>query len=286
LDEQHNRSPQAILKAVSEPSQTEVVAAIEDSLVAQWSHFGLWPRGELHTEHGLTWIEAPMRHLPYNAVVRTHLDPGSADTALDTVLARYRERGVDFMWVDHPSGTPDDLGRRLTERGLEPVEVATGMSLELRDWQPTGPTPLVKEAIDDAALEAYRNLLMRYWEIPEDEQDLVTELHQYWSPSRVPGHRYLAFTSDGVPIGKGYLSLAGPPGVASIFGMSVVPEARGRGVASTITTAMLSRAKAEGCACVVLHSSEAAVGLYRRAGFAERCELKVYATNSLWSQDH
>ena len=164
---------------MSEPSRTEVVADIEDSLVAQWSHFGLWPRGELHEVHGVTWIETPMRHLPYNAVVRTHLEPDSADSALDLVLARYRERRVDFMWVDHPSATPPDLGLRLAERGLETVEVATGMSLELADWQPpTAPTPLVKEAVDEAALEAYGDLLMRYWEIPEDEQALVTELHR------------------------------------------------------------------------------------------------------------
>jgi ribosomal protein S18 acetylase RimI-like enzyme len=271
---------------VTEPSRTEVVADIEDSLVAQWSHFGLWPRGELHEKQGLVWIEAPMKHLPYNAVVRTHLEPHTADAALDFLLTRYRERGVDFMWIDHPSATPDDLGRRLTERGLEPVEIATGMSLDLGDWKPAAPTPLVEEAVDDAALEAYGNLLMRYWEIPEDEQGLVTELHQYWSPSRARGHRYLAFTPEGTPIGKGYLSLAGPAGVASIFGMSVVPEARGGGVASAITTAMLSRAKEEGCVRAVLHSSEAAVGLYRRAGFVERCELRVYATSSLWSQGH
>ena len=225
-----------------------------------------------------------MRHLPYNAVVRTHLEPQTADAALDFVLSRYRERGVDFMWIDHPSATPDDLGLRLVSRGLEAVEVATGMSLELADCQATAPTPLVREAADDAALEAYGDLLMRYWEIPEDEQGLVTELHQYWSPSRLTGHRYVAFTPEGVPIGKGYLSLTGPTGVASIFGMSVIPEARGRGVASTITTAMLSRAKDEGCVRAVLHSSEAAVGVYRRAGFVERCELTVYATNSLWSQ--
>ncbi len=227
-----------------------------------------------------------MRHLPYNAVVRTHLESNSADSALERVLARYRERGVDYMWIDHPSATPDDLGRRLTKSGLELVEVATGMSLELANWQPTAPTTLVKEAVDDAALEAYAALLMRYWEIPEDEQHLVTELHQYWSPSRATGHRFLAFNSAGAAIGKGYLSLAGPTGVASIFGMSVVPEARGRGVASKITMAMLGCAKKEGCARAVLHSSQGAVGLYRRAGFIERCKLKVYATNSLWSQNH
>jgi ribosomal protein S18 acetylase RimI-like enzyme len=62
-----------------------------------------------------------------------------------------------------------------------------------------------------------------------------------------------------------------------------VPEARGRGVGGAITTTMIRRAREAGCGRVVLHSSERAVGLYRRAGFVDRCRLTVYATSPLWS---
>jgi hypothetical protein len=38
---------------------------------------------------------------------------------------------------------------------------------------------------------------------------------------------------------------------------------------------------------VVLHSSESAVAVYLKSGFAKRCSLTVYATASLWSsEDH
>jgi ribosomal protein S18 acetylase RimI-like enzyme len=68
--------------------------------------------------------------------------------------------------------------------------------------------------------------------------------------------------------------------------MSVLPEARGRGVAGGLTTTILQRAKELGCRRVVLHSSEMAVGVYDRAGFQEQCTLKVFATASLWSEGH
>ena len=65
--------------------------------------------------------------------------------------------------------------------------------------------------------------------------------------------------------------------------MSVTPEARGRGIAQGLTTTLLARAKVLGCQRVVLHSSEIAVNVYRRAGFIDYCAMTVYATAPLWS---
>ena len=56
-----------------------------------------------------------------------------------------------------------------------------------------------------------------------------------------------------------------------------------QGVAQGLTATLLRRAQELGCHRVVLRSSEMAVGLYRRAGFVERCSLTVYATTRLWS---
>lgn len=79
-------------------------------------------------------------------------------------------------------------------------------------------------------------------------------------------------------MGEGYLSLAGSPGVGSIYGMSTLPAARGRGVAGAVASALVDRAFAEGCRRVVLHSSDMAARLYRSLGFVEHCMRPVYAT--------
>jgi GNAT superfamily N-acetyltransferase len=265
----------------------DVIADIEDALFAQWSHFGRWPRGELHDDDGVLWFENPIRHLPYNGVIRTRLAEGSTAVTISRVTERFRTRGVQYFWAVHPSATPTDLGDRLAAHGLAPVERMNCMSLELADWAPAAVSRDVafEEVLSDAALQVYSELTARYWEIPDAERDLVAEFHRHWGPGRAPGHRYLAVV-DEQTIGKAYLSLAGPPGVASIYGMFVAPDARGRGVAGGLTTTMLRRAKEQGFHRAVLHATDMAVGVYRRAGFVDRCTITVFATASLWSDEH
>ena len=69
------------------------------------------------------WFETPIKHLPYNAVIRTRID-GDADAVVAAVVDRFRARGVQFFWLVHPSARPRDLSERLAAQGLESVEKA------------------------------------------------------------------------------------------------------------------------------------------------------------------
>jgi len=129
----------------------------------------------------------------------------------------------------------------------------------------------------------YSDLIVNYWELSEESRGLVDEVNRYWGPSNPEIHRWIALTADGNPIGKVLLSLAAPPRVAAIYGMSVRPEARGKGIAGALTDVVLRRAQELGCTRVVLHSSEMAVGVYERAGFKKQCDLTVYADSPLWA---
>lgn len=259
---------------------------IEEALVSHWSHFGRWERGALVEDAGTLRYETPIAPLPYNAVLRTRLAEDEADETIARVVDAYARRGVDFAWWVTPSSTPADLGARLEAHGLRLVERATGMSLDLADWDARAPREGVSyvEALDDGVMDDYTSLIYDYWELPADARDLVAEVNAYWGPGRGPAHRWVAY-ADGRPVGKALLSLAAPEGVAAIYGMSVRPEARGRGVAGGLTSMLLQRARDLGCRRVVLHSTEMAVGVYARAGFVERCPLAVYATAALWSSD-
>jgi GNAT superfamily N-acetyltransferase len=276
----------AVRPAYARPWVSREIADIEEALFAQWAQFGRWSGGTLHDHDGLLWYETPITHLPYNGVVRTWLRPAAADAAIAAVTERLRAREAHSLWFAHPTATPDDLGDRLAAHGLAPVEEITCMSLDLSGWEPEPPPAGVafEEVVDERALDEYTDLTVGYWEIPAHERELVAELQRALGPGRVPGHRYLA-RLDGQAVGKGYLSLAGPAGVAAIYGMSVRPEARGRGIAAGMTAQILRHAKDLGCARAVLHSTPMAVGLYRRIGFVERCPLTVYATAPLWSGD-
>lgn len=268
----------------------DAVEEIEEALVLHWSNFGRIPGGELHEEKGVTWFETPVQRLPYNGVIRTRLpDDQRADEVVERICERMRTRGTDLFWMETPNGAPPDLGARLKGHGLAPVETLIGMLLDLErvggvDGEPAAGLRVV-EVLSDGELEEFIGLTAAYWELDGSQREEMAEIHRLYRPGLAWGHRYLAYY-EGRPVGKGYLSTAGPEGVASIYGMSVLPEARGRGVASALTGALLRRAREEGFSRVALHSSEMAEGVYRRAGFAAVCQLTVWATAALWADEH
>ena len=91
---------------------------------------------------------------------------------------------------------------------------------------------------------------------------------------------------DGQPVGKLFMNLQEQPARAGIYGVAVLPSARGHGIATALTSTALRRAKSLGVNRVVLHSSAMAKALYRRMGFTERCEIDVFATEPIFGTHH
>jgi GNAT superfamily N-acetyltransferase len=263
----------------------ERVATIERSFVTHWSHFGRYPGAALHDEDGVLWYESPIAHLPYNAVIRTRID-GDAERVVAGVAARFRERGVPFMWVRRPSDTPDDLDALLRAQGLALVEEATGMDLDLDRWRPE-PVPEGVTIVDGGsgdALRDYETLIRTYWSVPEDARELIERMNRHWAGDNSPGARYVAYAGD-VPVGKLFLNLVDLP-VIAVYGVAVVPEGRGRGVATALMNAAIAHGRDLGATRVVLHSSEMAHGMYVRMGFVPRCPFLAYATEPVFTHHH
>lgn len=266
------------------------VEAIELAYMSQWAHFGQGPGGHFHNEGDLIWTEAPVSQLPYNAVLRTRLDE-NVDERIDAMIDYFRKRDVQFMWAVHPTARPADLARRLAEHGLTFAEQMTGMSLDAAHWRggrPATDGPITYRAVDEAEMSAFEELLAEYWELPVESRDYVFGVNR-WGYELGHGQRLVAF-KDGQPVGKAYLSYtlgedsaSVSDDTASVFGVYVKPEARGYRVATTLMELLIDAAFASGRRRVVLHSTQMAVGLYLRMGFAARCPLPVYATTALHS---
>jgi len=233
---------------------------------------------------GVTLVAAPDR-------ATAAREAADADAVIGRVARSFRDRGVPFMWIVRPTDRPHDLERRLAVEGLDLVETAIGMDLDLEGWQAE---PLRTSAeirrVDDPAGDAhglhdYEELIRTYWSVPEDERHMIETLNRHWTGERNPGLRLVAYL-DGRPVGKCFVRLDELPEWIAIFGVAVRPEARGGGIATALMNEAISLGVARGARRVVLHSSSMAFSMYRRLGFTERCRLPVYATDALFGTHH
>jgi ribosomal protein S18 acetylase RimI-like enzyme len=263
-----------------------IVDALEEALVRQWHHFGSGPGATWLEDDDVIMIDAPVPQLPYNGVLRTSIhDVDHADERISSIVAHYREREVPFLWIVHPTASPADLGERLQAAGIGRVEVASGMAIELAGWTAPAGEPAdgtrIEQVADLAMMEDFESLSADYWHLLPQSKRFVAAVNRAagFGPDAA-GRRWIAYVDD-EPAGKVYLSFRGHPDTCAFFGVSVPERFRGRGLASSLMVTAIEEARRAGYARAVLHSSEMAVGLYRRLGFADVAPFAVHATAGL-----
>jgi len=88
-----------------------------------------------------------------------------------------------------------------------------------------------------------------------------------------PFRTYLAML-NGKPVGTSQLFTSG--GVAGVYNVSSIPEARGQGIGSAITLAPLFEARERGYHVGVLQASSMGYNVYRKLGFDDFGKLSVF----------
>lgn len=259
-----------------------LIDEIERNLWETWSNFGRGPGCALHEEADALWFETPLPIIPYNGVLRFQGDEDTPER-VRAIAAHFRERGVPFFWLAHPSRRPADLASHLTRHGLLDVEPIYGMACQLAQLAERS-APLagidIRKVESEADAGAFHQFAAWRWNIPDQYQSVYADVV---SPFRFgqPGaqaHMWQAWR-DGQPIAKAGLYLGSR--TAGIYAVVTKPEARRLGLARALTLAALHTAREAGYGWAVLHSSPMAQAVYQGIGFRTLAEFRLFASQDV-----
>lgn len=205
--------------------------------------------------------------------------PEETRARIAATLARFKARGVPALWLVWPSTRPAGLGEALVAYGLARGGDQPGMALELAAWS-ADVFPMagarIRQVTDADLLETWMASMVTGFGFPEDMRAGMRTLcaGMGYAP---PFSHYLAYLDD-APVATATLLCA--DGVAGIYNVATLPEARGRGIGSAITAAALRVGRELGCHTAILSASTMGEPVYRRLGFAECCRLESYIWQS------
>lgn len=264
-----------MLRAGEPPSR--LARAVEENGAGFLLALGRATGAEERAEGGVRWIigNCPVDY--HNAVVHADLSSQEADGAIKASLERMRVLGVPGSWHVGPSMRPADLGERLIARGFEYAGDDIGMAVDYSDLPGKVPVPegfAVERVRDEEGLAAWVGTLGSGFGEGPVEAEWVGEMYRRLGyDDRGPWRHFLG-RLGGEPVATATLFL--DAGVAGVYFVFTVAEARRRGIGATVTLAALREARGLDYEVGVLVSSEAGYSVYRRLGFEELCRIGIY----------
>ncbi len=264
---------------VPDLSAPELTGAIEANLAEEVEIFGrALPGGEIYRDAELVRFSTRrsffngVHHIRFASAEKAYVDAKIAET-----LAYFRARDLPCMWVIGPSVQPADLATRLLEHGLTFLNEAPALVLDLSTTDRDAP------ALEGLAIQEARNAkeLLPLLELEAQCFDASEEIARYYYDTYVatgfgsgqPWHHYIGIL-HGRPVAMAALLLHA--GVAGIYGVGTLPEARRQGIGATLVRHALHQARAAGYRVALLTPTDMSLRIYQRPGFQHHCTFQFY----------
>jgi GNAT superfamily N-acetyltransferase len=252
-------------------------AALDANFAELLAWYGSAPGGEVRWDPELLLTVSGVSFRAINAAAAASLEGSAAPRRIVEAIDWVSARTDRWRWLVGPSSRPLDLGDRLIEAGLRKLGDNAGMALDLRGWQPGAPLPagVTTELVTDAVgLERWRDVQQRGLALDDASAEAWWTAHRRLATEAWPPLRNWIANLDGEPVAAAALFVGA--GVAGIYNVCTVPEARGRGIGAAVTAVALDAAVDAGHDLAVLGASDMGYSVYRRLGFREVSRLRSF----------
>ena len=262
---------------------TNLARALEENwygVVAQWA---FKPPRMVYEDRFLKRVFTGYPSTVYNRIFLAQLTPENMEKKINENIEYFKSRKTPFSWWVGPTSKPTDLGLHLEVQGLshesKEHKDRTCMTVELDSLNKALPKPVgleIEFVEDRPALNKWVSTLVhgfggedinnriKLWKDAESSLGFDPGLQRF---------RYLGYL-DGKPVSTSLMYLGA--GVAGIYCVATLPEARRKGIGTEMTLHPLKMAYDMGYKVGVLGTSDIGYGVYNRIGFKEYWKMSVY----------
>lgn len=258
-------------------SEVALVSAIRGNL----SGFFRFMTRKLPTSDGFEndkfarWYTA-LSHPWFNGFVCSAIPSQADDDFIRESIEYFKERqvGIFTCWLE-PHLNRSDWESFLANYDFGFSDGTPGMAMDLHTL-PQSPSMTdgldIHIVEDEAEMRTWAHVFTLGYGMPADWESAIFKL---WFSLGLdfPVQNYLGYL-DGKPISTSTVFYA--DGVAGIYDVATLPEARGRGLGTALTLAPLLDAREEGYRIGVLQSSEMGFSVYQKMGFKHVCQIENF----------
>ncbi len=261
-----------------EASPANLAVAAEDNVNALIETFGRLPRAELITTPALIrcrveGADAAM----FNSVGRVNFPLIEADGEIAETLDYYRAAGTPaVMWWIGGQSRPLGLGAKLEEHGFEKAFDSPAMAVDLHNMDETLATPAnfrITTVTSELEARVWGTTFATAFSQPTAVGDAWYDTSLRRGHANRPWTLYLGWL-DETPVATGMLFYGA--GIAGIYGIGTLPQARGQGIGKAITLHPLLEARAAGYHIGALFASPSGYPIYQKIGFGHYGSLIRY----------
>ncbi len=265
---------------LSDFSKASIIPAMEENMNSLIYTLARWPRATVRNDEMIKWAITNVPFFLFNSIMDAHLTPESVDATVQSILTQAQSRNVPLLWWVGPSTQPADLATHLEQHGFVCEDQSPGMAIDLASLSEDLPAPedFTVTLVNDAqTLKQWSDAMVIGFGMPDFTIEANYDFMRHMDGANVLA--YLGYLR-GKPVATSLLILAA--GVAGIYCVSTIPEARRQGIGAALVRVPLQEARKRGYKIGVLQSSPMGFGVYRSLGFQEYCKIGQY----IWSPEH
>jgi len=258
-------------------SDTALVTAIRGNLCDFFRYLAtcLPPSDQIENDRFVRW-HTPLAHPWFNGFLCSTSPTSDDKNFIQETIQYFKERQVETFscWLKPPLKR-SDWGAFLSEYGFGFSDGTPGMAVDLHTFPeiPATPEGLEVHPVEDkATMRTWAHVFTIGYGMPPAWEGMIFDV---WNALGLdfPVRNYLG-TLDGEPVSTSTVFYGA--GVAGIYDVATLPEARGRGLGTALTLAPLLDARQAGYRIGILQSSEMGFGVYKRMGFRHLCQIENF----------